>query len=94
MKCYIGICKSSFACLFSVHDIRSSLVKKMKLRFERYLSYHDGRKISRNLASLNTLFHDVINLLYNDVGVGFCYLIVMFTILTNKKSNVVKFHGH
>ena len=34
----------------------------MRLRFERY--YDDGRSISRNVASLNILVHDVINLLY------------------------------
>ena len=36
-----------------------------RLRFERYPSHNrDGRSISRNIASLNILVHDVINLLY------------------------------
>ena len=33
---------------------------------------NDGRNISRNVASLNILFHDVINLLYNDRIVLIC----------------------
>ena len=38
----------------------------MRLRFERYfiLQPDDGRSISGNVASLNILVHDVINLLY------------------------------
>ena len=44
---------------------RHEQVCLMRLRFERYFSHHrDGRSISRNVASLNTLVHDVINLLY------------------------------
>ena len=42
---------------------RHEQVCLMRLRFERYFS-HDGRSISRNIASLNILVHDVINLLY------------------------------
>ena len=36
------------------------------LRFERYFSHYqdDGRSISRNVANLNILVHDMINLLY------------------------------
>ena len=37
------------------------------LRFARYFSHHrpdDGRSISRNIAHLNILVHDVINLSY------------------------------
>ena len=36
------------------------------LCFERYFSHHrdDGRSISRNVANLNILVHDMINLLY------------------------------
>ena len=37
------------------------------LRFDRYFSHHranDARSISRNVAHLNILVHDVINLLY------------------------------
>ena len=34
------------------------------LRFERYFPHHDGRSISRNVAHLNILVHDMINLLY------------------------------
>ena len=47
---------------------RHEQVCLMRLRFERYFSHHramyDGRSISRNVASLNILVHDVINLLY------------------------------
>ena len=37
-----------------------------ELRFERYFSHpsDDGRSISRNVAQLNILVHDMINLLY------------------------------
>ena len=64
--------KNIFACLFSVHNTislsRHEQVCLMRLRFERYFSHHhwpdDGRSISRNVASLNILVHDVINLLY------------------------------
>ena len=35
------------------------------LRFERYFSHgEDGRSISRNVAHLNILVHDMINLLH------------------------------
>ena len=34
----------------------------MRLRFERYFSPDDGRSISRNVASLNILVHDVIEI--------------------------------
>ena len=73
-----SIRKNIFACLFSVHNTislsRHEQVCLMKLRFERYFSHHrdfshhhrpdDGRSIFRNVASLNILAHDVINLLY------------------------------
>ena len=63
----IIICKNIFACLFSVHNtISLSLHEQvclMRLHFKRYFSHH-GRSISRNVASLNILVHDVINLLY------------------------------
>ena len=37
----------------------------VRLCFEIYFShYHDGRSISRNVAALEILVHDVINLLY------------------------------
>ena len=73
----ISIRKNIFARLFSVHNTislsRHEQVCLMRLRFERYFSHHrarmrpdDGRSISRNVASLNILVHDVINLLYND----------------------------
>ena len=68
---FIYIRKNIFACLFSVHNTislsRHEQVCLMRLRFERYFSHHrpdDGRSISRNVASLNILVHDVINLLY------------------------------
>ena len=70
-KMKIIIRKNIFACLFSVHNTislsRHEQVCLMRLRFERYFSHHqpdDGRSISRNVASLNILVHDVINLLY------------------------------
>ena len=66
--------KNIFACLFSVHNTislsRHEQVCLMRLRFERYFSHHrvyDGRSISRNVASLNILVHDVINLLYQNL---------------------------
>ena len=34
------------------------------LRFERFFSHHRGRSISRNVAHLNVLVQDMINLLY------------------------------
>ena len=61
--------KSIFAGLFSVHSTislsRREQVRLIRLRFERYFSHHspdDGRSISRNVASLNILVYDVINL--------------------------------
>ena len=42
---------------------RHEQVCLMRLRFERYWP-DDGRSISQNVASLNILAHDVINLLY------------------------------
>ena len=63
--------KNIFTCLFNVHNtIRSSRhgqVCLMRLRFDRYFSHHrsyDRRGITRNIASLKTLVHDVINLLH------------------------------
>ena len=54
--------KNIFACLFSVHNTislsRHEQVCLMRLRFERY-SPIIGRSISRNVASLNILVHDV-----------------------------------
>ena len=44
---------------------RHEKVGLMGVRFERYFSHYrenTGRSISRNTASLNTPFHDVINL--------------------------------
>ena len=51
--------KNIFACLFSIHNT-ISLSCLSGLHFERY----DGKSISRNVAHLNILVHDVINLLY------------------------------
>ena len=47
-------------------NIRFKTPLLSRLRFERYFSHHpdDGRSISWNLAYLNILVHDVINLLY------------------------------
>ena len=54
--------KDIFACLFSVHNTISSShheqVCLMRLHFEIYFS-DDGRGISRNVASLNIIVHDV-----------------------------------
>ena len=62
--------KNIFACLFSIHNTISLLcleqVRLSGLRFERYFSPDDGRRISRNVAYLNILAHDMINLLYNN----------------------------
>ena len=71
--------KNIFDCLFSIHNIislsRHEQVYLSGLRFERYFSHHrdfshhradDGRSICRNLAHLNILVHDVINLLNNE----------------------------
>ena len=62
--------KDIFACLFSIHNISLSCHEQVclsGLRFERYFSDHrchlnDGRSISRNVAHLNILVHDMINL--------------------------------
>ena len=46
---------------------RHEQVSLIGLRFERYFSHHpanDGRGISQNVAHLNMLVHDVINLFY------------------------------
>ena len=72
-------CKNVFACLFSVHNTislsRHEQVCLMRLRFER----SDGRSISRNIASLNILVHDVINLLYSRLSHTF-FLIQSFSL--------------
>ena len=50
------------------------------LRFERYFAHHrpdDGRSISRNVAHLNILVHDVTNLLYYEYWI-FTYFIHSF----------------
>ena len=70
MKYVYQILKNIFAYLFSVHNAISlschEQVCLMRLRFERYFSHHrpNKRSFSRNVASLNILVHDVINLLY------------------------------
>ena len=71
LRANVTIRKNIFAYLFSVHHTislsRHEKVCLMRRRFERYFSRyraHDGRSISRNVASLNILVHDVINLLY------------------------------
>ena len=63
--------KNISACLFNVHNTISSSrhgqVCLMRLRFDRYFSHHrfyDRRGITRNIASLKTIVHDVINLLH------------------------------
>ena len=68
------VLKNIFACLFSIHNRISLSCHKhvclSGLRFERYFSHHrpdDERSISRNVARLNILVHDVINLLYRDI---------------------------
>ena len=61
----IVIHKDIFACLFSIHNTVSlschEQVCLSGLRFERYFSHH---RASRNVAHLNILVHDMINLLY------------------------------
>ena len=56
-----------FACLFSVHNTislsRRGQVCLMRLRFERYFSHNREPRLPINVASLNILVHDVINLL-------------------------------
>ena len=95
MKMYAKIMtiirKNIFACLFSVRNTislsRHEQVCLMRLRFERYFSHHRAmwRSISRNVASLNILVHDVINLLYHD----YCYVE-----MPNKNNNILKYnHG-
>ena len=80
---YIIVHKDIFACLFSIHNtISLSCHEQVCLswpRFERYFSHHpdDGRSISRNVAHLNILVHDMINLLY--------YIIALSTITKEKK---------
>ena len=62
------------------------------IRLKRYFSHHrpnDGRSISRNVASLNILVHDVINLFYcimnteqtskNIITCFICYLCSMIS---------------
>ena len=65
----LNIRKNIFAYLFSVHNTislsRHEQVCLMRLRFTRFTSLE--RSISRNVASLNTLVHDVINLLYYNI---------------------------
>ena len=67
LRLYLRLYKDFFACFFSVHDTRSlsshEQVCLMRLHFERHFPYHRGRGISRSVASLNILAHDVINLL-------------------------------
>ena len=63
LKCCIP--KNIFACLFSIHNkislSRHEQVYLSGLRFERP---DDRRSISRNVAHLNILVYDVVNLLY------------------------------
>ena len=65
--------KNIFAFLFSAHNTISlschEQVCLMRLCFERYFSHlwpDDGRSVSRNVALLNILVHDIINLLYSE----------------------------
>ena len=78
--------KNIFACLFSVHNTislsRHEQVCLMRLRFERYFSHHradDGRSISRNVASLNILVHDVIN---HNLVLNLCAAVVLQSMIT------------
>ena len=55
--------KNIFTCLFSIHNsISLSCHEQVNLSG---LRPDDGRSISRNVAHLNLLVHDVINLLYS-----------------------------
>ena len=79
----VNIHKDIFACLSSIHNIISlschEQVCLSGLRFERYFSHHhlpdDGRSISRNVAHLNILVHDMINLLYKLVNADLKHLV-------------------
>ena len=66
--------------LFSLWEIhvKSTFHNIMKLRFERYFSH--GRNISRNVASLNILVHNVIKKSY-----------CMNTEQTSKNSSIITF---
>ena len=60
-----NIHKDIFACLFSIHNtISLSCHEQVCLSGLRFESPDDGRSISRNVAHLNILVHDMINLLY------------------------------
>ena len=68
-----GIHKNIYACLFSVHNTIS-------------LSGHEQVwSISRNVAQLNILVHDMINLLYYDVS---CKIKIKKTMQTIKGNYV------
>ena len=58
--------KNIFACLFSIHNtISLSCHEQVCLsELQSFTFPDDGRSISRNVAHLNILVHDMINLLY------------------------------
>ena len=59
--------KDIFACLFSIHNtISLSCHEQVCLSgLQSFTFPDDGRSISRNVAHLNILVHDMINLLYH-----------------------------
>ena len=76
---YIIVHKDIFACLFSIHNtISLSCHEQVCLsELQSFTFPDDGRSISRNVAHLNILVHDMINLLY--------YIIALSTITKEKK---------
>ena len=76
---YIIVHKDIFACLFSIHNtISLSCHEQVCLSgLQSFTFPDDGRSISRNVAHLNILVHDMINLLY--------YIIALSTITKEKK---------
>ena len=77
-KCtYQNTTSFTFFSLWEIH-VKSPFHNIMKLRFERYFSH--GRNISRNVASLNILVHNVIKKSY-----------CMYTEQTSKNSSIITF---
>ena len=66
LKKGFNIPKDIFACLFSIHNtISLSCHEQVCLSgLQSFTFPDDGRSISRNVAHLNILVHDMINLLY------------------------------
>ena len=67
----LNIRKNIFACLFSIHNTISLSCREQVclsgLRFKMGDYPDDERSISRNIAHLNILVHDMMNLLYYNI---------------------------